>query len=618
MHDIQYGLNKGHIVTEVDPDCRSRQKKPLSELDEKDELSLSKHLFECIRAGELDKAQQLCIQCGQSWRAATFNGWKLYHDPNLYKDIGSDLDDVGGNPTRDLWKSSCWNLMKCATFGNYEKAIYAAMSGNLSCLLKVCNTWYDCLWSYYRVMVDVLVEKKLRTSNRYPSDYQFVQLPDEYWDAILTPEVIFQEIEANPSQNIKRQCLNYYHLTQKHIILGSLDDLIDEMYFWLKEKQSTNGHIMRFMAHIALFIRSISSTYNEEKCNSILESFIMMLISNQLNDLVPLYCSYLPHELQLKCYCNFLSGITEPKEQKKCLELAAQNGLDLTSITKGVVEKLRNMEIVEEGNIQLTADGDGISQNDWNRINSLDWLLYKTSDRHEAIYQANALIRLFIIADKHPAAVAVYERIPDDSINVIKQNWMIENGEVPYSAKFNDDLHEWLCIKVYLEAIGLFNDWFHEFHHSKPILPTSSLGENFKEKIALERREEEYKELVIQWEKRIDFMTKEVVKKMYNVLLFVKGWMVDDGDKSSVRSRQMKKLRQICIPKICFLLHSVHHSTGKYSQCLRLVDVITSEFNCLYKEFSREELTQLIHCLSQSAIEQSASLKLDSFGYSST
>jgi nuclear pore complex protein Nup107 len=262
MHDIQYGLNKGHIVTEVDPDCRSRQKKPLSELDEKDELSLSKHLFECIRAGELDKAQQLCIQCGQSWRAATFNGWKLYHDPNLYKDIGSDLDDVGGNPTRDLWKSSCWNLMKCATFGNYEKAIYAAMSGNLSCLLKVCNTWYDCLWSYYRVMVDVLVEKKLRTSNRYPSDYQFVQLPDEYWDAILTPEVIFQEIEANPSQNIKRQCLNYYHLTQKHIILGSLDDLIDEMYFWLKEKQSTNGHIMRFMAHIALFIRSISSTYN--------------------------------------------------------------------------------------------------------------------------------------------------------------------------------------------------------------------------------------------------------------------------------------------------------------------------------------------------------------------
>lgn len=34
LHDLQYGLNKGHIVTELDPDCRVRQKKRLSELDE--------------------------------------------------------------------------------------------------------------------------------------------------------------------------------------------------------------------------------------------------------------------------------------------------------------------------------------------------------------------------------------------------------------------------------------------------------------------------------------------------------------------------------------------------------------------------------------------------------
>ena len=34
MHDIQQGLNKGHIVTEVDPDAPVRQNKNLSELDE--------------------------------------------------------------------------------------------------------------------------------------------------------------------------------------------------------------------------------------------------------------------------------------------------------------------------------------------------------------------------------------------------------------------------------------------------------------------------------------------------------------------------------------------------------------------------------------------------------
>ncbi len=34
VHDIQQGLNKGHIVTEVDPDAPLRQNKNLSELDE--------------------------------------------------------------------------------------------------------------------------------------------------------------------------------------------------------------------------------------------------------------------------------------------------------------------------------------------------------------------------------------------------------------------------------------------------------------------------------------------------------------------------------------------------------------------------------------------------------
>ena len=41
----------------------------------------------------------------------------------------------------------------------------------------------------------------------------------------LIPELIFQEIEANSSQLIRKQSLNYYHLCQKHLILDSLDGM---------------------------------------------------------------------------------------------------------------------------------------------------------------------------------------------------------------------------------------------------------------------------------------------------------------------------------------------------------------------------------------------------------
>ena len=44
-----------------------------------------RHLFTCIRAGQLTEAQELCVKCGQAWRAATLEGWKLYHDPNYGK-----------------------------------------------------------------------------------------------------------------------------------------------------------------------------------------------------------------------------------------------------------------------------------------------------------------------------------------------------------------------------------------------------------------------------------------------------------------------------------------------------------------------------------------------------
>ena len=71
-----------HTHTHQDPDAPTREGRHLAELDEKDEQSLVRHLFTFIRAGQLPEAQELCVKCGQSWRAATLEGWKLHHDPN--------------------------------------------------------------------------------------------------------------------------------------------------------------------------------------------------------------------------------------------------------------------------------------------------------------------------------------------------------------------------------------------------------------------------------------------------------------------------------------------------------------------------------------------------------
>ena len=58
--DTQYpDLSTPMYLYVQDPDAPTRQQRRLSELDASDERSLNKHLFTCIRAGQLDKVHTL-------------------------------------------------------------------------------------------------------------------------------------------------------------------------------------------------------------------------------------------------------------------------------------------------------------------------------------------------------------------------------------------------------------------------------------------------------------------------------------------------------------------------------------------------------------------------------
>ena len=58
--------------------------------------------------------------------------------------------------------------------------------------------------------------------------------------------------------------------------------------------------------------------------------------------------------------------------------------------------------------------------------------------------------------------------------------------------------------------------------------------------------------------------------------------MMQDCEIDETRKCQMRLLRQLCLPNMCFLLHTVLHATGQYREALRLADVIASEEHHLY------------------------------------
>lgn len=110
--------------------------RPLDDLDEEDDVRFLKKLFTLLRTGRLDRALELCRMCGQAWRAASLEGWRLWHDPNapqasntdeMDASNGGQLLEVKGNYSRDIWKNVCLQMSQDDSLILYERALYAAL-----------------------------------------------------------------------------------------------------------------------------------------------------------------------------------------------------------------------------------------------------------------------------------------------------------------------------------------------------------------------------------------------------------------------------------------------------------------------------------------------------------
>ncbi|KAM4036684.1 nuclear pore complex protein Nup107 [Anomaloglossus baeobatrachus] len=607
--------SKRPLVTELDPDAPIRQKLPLDDLDREDDIRLLKYLFTLIRAGMTDEAQRLCKRCGQAWRAATLEGWKLYHDPNITS--GGELQQVEGNPYRCVWKACCWRMADDEQFSRYERAIYATLSGNLKQLLPVCETWEDTVWAHFRVMVDSLVEQEIRAS--FMSSTEEDELPREYLEANWTLEKVFEELQATDKKRVLEENKEHYHIIQKYIILGDVDGLMDEFNEWLlKGKNQLLGHLLRFMTHLILFFRTLGLQTKEEVSVEVLKTYIQKLVNEKQVSLIAFYVSHLPQDLGICQYAAFLENVTEPEQRHHCLELAKEAGLEVATITKTVVENTRRKNGSEFAHHDFTPALDsGTSEDDREKIDVIDWLVFDPTQRAEAIKQSNAIMRTFLASKKHDAAKEVFGKIPQDSIAEIYSQWEEQGMDSALPAEDDNAIREHLCIRAYLEAHEAFNEWFKHMN-SPPQKPGLAEHASFTEKVAYEHKEKKYEMEYSTWKNHLDVLTLDVKEKIYNVLLFVDGgWMVDvrdDADEDPERKHQMDLLRNLCLPMMCFLLHTVLHNTDQYQECLRLADVISSETQKLYKVFSKPELKKLLQKLRESSL-MLLDLQLDPLGY---
>ncbi|CAH8851747.1 unnamed protein product [Trichobilharzia szidati] len=123
----QSELTKRRLVKELHPDVVTLTGNELDQKDQIDNDRYVNYLFLCLRGGDLHRAQLLCTQRHEYWRAISLEGWRPFHYSGFIESESKEMEKafnedeelgecgpfymqltVEGNPTRILYKSVCW------------------------------------------------------------------------------------------------------------------------------------------------------------------------------------------------------------------------------------------------------------------------------------------------------------------------------------------------------------------------------------------------------------------------------------------------------------------------------------------------------------------------------
>lgn len=235
----------------------------------------------------------------------------------------------------------------------------------------------------------------------------YTHMPEEYWKNEITLEDAFKELHASKNPMIRDQSNKADHLIQKYIILDQIPKLMTEIENML-DAGTCDSQFLRFLAHLILFFRQIGKCTKSKVEDKVLLAYVRVLIEMGDPTLIAFYTATLPPEEQITNYAFYLEDVKEHEQRKKCLRAAEDANLNVEAITKLVVENIRK----KNAEVDPTDLKGTITDADMEKINALDWLIFYQSQREEALWQTNALIRYFLTNEKIDAARKAFNKVP--------------------------------------------------------------------------------------------------------------------------------------------------------------------------------------------------------------
>jgi nuclear pore complex protein Nup107 len=368
FHGLKTDDHAQDLVTQLDPDAPTRQKRALAKSDEYYERALWMVCYEMLRRGvPWKEISDWCKEKNEMWRGVSL-GAADEKQPN-------GVPNLSGATVGYLFRRICY----CASIGSrtpYESAVYGLLSGDVETVESVCRSWDDHLYARYNALLLSRFDEYLLKNfpQRLPQTmvqkfvFRDAAAKIGSWES-SSAEVV----ELLKSHKATSSLANLpIKLIQGSLIGGGVETLVRSVgeaighmlgkdttstsLFYdptapeptqqrkISLKQSTaeksiqnlavDHHCLRILVHVFIVFREGLGLLEQDdevertKFDNVIVAYIEFLRQTKRISLIPLYAAQLDDERAYHCLARILPDITDTNEQSEFIRLMGHYGLD--------------------------------------------------------------------------------------------------------------------------------------------------------------------------------------------------------------------------------------------------------------------------------------------------
>jgi nuclear pore complex protein Nup107 len=364
------------IVTQLDPDAPSRQKRALEKNDEYYERSLWMVAYEMMRRGlPWEQIAEWCQERNESWRGVSIGA--------AHEDHPEGGPNVAGPTVGYLFRRMCFYAARGARI-SHEGAVYGLLSGDLKQVQAVCRSWDDHLHAHYNALLlsrfDLYLQKNHpnRVTDSLAQKFLFQDAVANIGEWKTSPQKVIGLLKQQKST--ASESVSPIKLIQSALIGSDVDGLMlkvgvaladmfedddrphsliihpdsseedrspkpagDNRTYTAEQCYQTlasDPHAFRILVHVFIILRNGLHTLFEDTrqtqlfltMDNVICAYIEFLRMKKLFNAIPLYAAQLIEERAAYTLARILPDIKNSSEQRECVGLMVSYRIDVFQV----------------------------------------------------------------------------------------------------------------------------------------------------------------------------------------------------------------------------------------------------------------------------------------------